>query len=146
MDLRATPNLVHLSESGQRSVQLDTARGFRIVAISGDVWVTQAGFIEDYILRPGAAVTLESVGSAVVTSFGPADVEVVGPDAGATIEAAPTISAATVEQARTEAHRLRAQAMQDAFGAAAAWMCNLGHRAVVAVASIQVSRDRYLYL
>ena len=144
MDLCANPNLVHLSESGQRSVQLKTARGVRIVALSGDVWVTQAGFIEDYILRPGDAVTLESSGPAVVTSFGPADVEVVAPHASApAFKPAPAISAATIDRARADAQRLRAQAMQDAFAALAAWIRKLGHRAVTAAQSIAVAGDAH---
>lgn len=133
MDLRATPNLVHLSESGRRSLLLEVAKGFRVVAVSGDVWVTQAGFIEDYILRPGDALTLDSGGPAVVTSFGPADIEVIAPPAA--FEPPPTISAATIERARSEAHRLRAAAMQELFGAAAAWVWGLGRRLASAVTS-----------
>ena len=133
MDLRATPNLVHLSESGRRSLQLEVAKGFRVVAVSGDVWVTQAGFIEDYILRPGGEVTLESRGPAVVTSFGPADIELIAPTPAAVFEPPQSISAEAIERAKYEAHRLRAQAMQDIFGAATAWAGSLGRRLVSAV-------------
>ena len=144
MDLCANPNLVHLSESVRRSVQLERAKGYRIVAVSGDVWVTQAGFIEDYILQPGDAITLESTGPAVVTSFGPADVEVVAPYAGAPApERSPAISVATIDQARADAQRLRAQAMQEAFDAAAAWIRDLGHRVVTAAQSIAVAGDAH---
>ncbi len=144
MDLRATPNLVHLSESGQRSVQLQTAKGFRVVAISGDVWVTQAGFVEDYILRPGDALTLESHGPAVVTSFGPADVEVVAPHGRLPVlEPSTALTPEVIERARSDAHRLRAQAMQDAFSAAAAWLRSLGRRAVEAAQSIAVAGDSH---
>jgi hypothetical protein len=144
MDLRATPNLIHLSESGRRSVQLPTAKGFRIVALSGDLWVTQAGFSEDYILRPGDELTLESYGPAVVTSFGPADIEVVAPpQETAPVESPPAITDAVIERARSEAHRLRAQAMQEAFAAAAAWVGNLGRRAVAAAESIAVAGDAH---
>jgi hypothetical protein len=133
MDLRATPNLVHLGESGRRSLQLQVARGFRIVAVSGEVWVTQAGFIQDYVLRRGDALTLDSPGPAIVTSFGPADIEVIAPPAAVPFEPAPTISVETIERAQREAHRLRAQAMQEMFGAAAAWVWSLGRRLVSAV-------------
>lgn len=142
MDLRATPNLVHLSESGQRSVQLQTAKGFRVVAISGDVWVTQAGFVEDYILRPGDALTLESHGPAVVTSFGPADVEVVAPHS-AVVEPSTVLTSEVIERARSDAHRLRAQAMQEGFSAAAAWLRSLGRRVIEAAQSIAVAGDNH---
>ncbi len=121
MDLRATPNLVHLSDSsdrsggGRRSLQLAVAKGHRIVAVSGEVWVTQSGFIEDYVLRRGDAVTLVSDGPAVVTSFGPADIEVVAPPTPLTTL---DISLDAIERAQQEAHRLRAEAMQEMFGAA----------------------------
>ena len=81
MDLRATPNLVHLNDtgSGRRMLHLEPALGHRVVALSGSVWITQAGSPEDYVLRAGESLTLDSPGMAVVTSFGPADVEVVAP-------------------------------------------------------------------
>jgi hypothetical protein len=135
MDLRATPKLVHLSQSGRRSLQLEVAKGFRIVAVSGDVWVTQAGFIEDYILRPGDVLTLDSPGPAVVTSFGPADIEVIAPPAATVLELPPMISVADMERAQREAHRLRAQAMREAFDATAAWVRSLGRRLVSALSS-----------
>jgi hypothetical protein len=138
MDLRATPNLVHLGDSGRRSLQLEVAKGFRVVAVSGDLWVTQTGFIEDHILRPGDALTLDSRGPAIVTSFGPADIEVIAPPVAA-FEPPPTISAAAIERAQNEAHRLRAQAMQEIFGAAAAWVWSLGRRLVSAVTSVGVA-------
>lgn len=142
MDLRATPNLVHLGESGRRSLQLEVAKGFRVVAVSGDVWVTQAGFIEDYILRPGDALTLDSRGPAIVTSFGPADIEVIAPPAAA-FEPPPRISAAAIERAKYEAHRLRAQAMQEIFGAAAAWVWSLGRRLVSASMGVSGGTRRH---
>jgi len=135
MDLRATPNLIHLSQSGRRSLQLEAAKGNRIVAVSGEVWVTQTGFIEDYVLRPGDALTLDSPGQAVVTSFGPADIEVIAP-APVAFAPPPTISYTTIERAQHEAHRLRAQAMQEMFGAASGWLWRLGHRLISAVKSL----------
>jgi hypothetical protein len=139
MDLRATPNLVHLRDSsdrsggGRRSLQLTVAKGYRIVAVSGEVWVTQSGFIEDYVLRRGDAVTLVSEGPAVVTSFGPADVEVIAPPSAP--QGAPTISLDAIERAQHEAHRLRAQAMQEMFGAAWAALAGLGRRLARAFAA-----------
>jgi Protein of unknown function (DUF2917) len=134
MDLRATPKLVHLSQSGRRSLRLEAAKGYRIVAVSGEVWVTQTGFIEDYVLRPGDALTLDSPGQAVVTSFGPADIEVIAPPVAA-FEPPPKLSYTTIERAQHEAHRLRAQAMREMFGAASAWVQRLGHRLISAVKS-----------
>lgn len=131
MDLRATPNLVHLSDSSdrsegsRRSLQLTVAKGYRIVAVSGEVWVTQSGCIEDYVLRRGDAVTLVSDGPAVVTSFGPADVEVVAPPTPLTTL---DISLDAIERAQQDAHRLRAEAMQEMFGAAGAALGRLVRR------------------
>ena len=136
MDLRATPNLVHLSQSGRRSLQLEAAKGYRIVAVSGEVWVTQTGFIEDYVLRAGDALTLDSPGQAVVTSFGPADVEVIAP---APFAPPSAISYTAVERAQHEAHRLRAQAMQEMFLAGVAWVGRLGRRLIAAVTSPRVA-------
>lgn len=135
MDLRATPNLVHLGESGRRSLQLEHARGYRVVAVSGDVWVTQAGFIEDYILRPGQSVNLDSPGPAVVTSFGPADIEVIAPPAAVTFERSPIVTVEAIERARSEANRLRAHAMGELFDTAAGWVGGLARRLVAAVTS-----------
>ena len=144
MDLRATPNLVHLSDSsdrspfdrsdrgGRRSLQLAVAKGYRIVAVSGEVWVTQSGFIEDYVLRRGDAVTLVSDGPAVVTPFGPADIEVIAPPSA--LPTAPGISLDAIERAQQEAHRLRAQAMQEMFSAAWAALGRAGRRLISAVA------------
>ena len=69
MDLRATPNLIHLvdSPSGRQSLQLEPARGQRVIVIAGKVWVTQAGDFKDYVLRQGEALTLDSPGMAVGT-------------------------------------------------------------------------------
>jgi hypothetical protein len=128
MDLRATPNLVHLSDtgSGRRLLQLAPAAGYRVVAVSGEVWITQEGRIADYVLRPGEALTLDSPGVAIVTSFGPADIEVIAPPAPAALEWPPAISAVVVEQAQRRAHELRAQVMHDMFAAGAARLRSLG--------------------
>jgi hypothetical protein len=137
MDLRANPNLIHLTAtgSGQRSLHLEPASGYRVIAVSGEVWITQAGRLKDHVLRPGDAVTLDSPGSAIVTSFGPADIEVIAPPAPATLEWPPAISAATIERARERAHELRAQFMHDLFAAGAAWLWGLGRRLVSPVVS-----------
>ena len=142
MDLRATPNLVHLSESGQRSVQLEVARGFRIVAVSGEIWVTQTGFIDDYILRSGDELTLQSDGPAVVTSFGPADIEVVTPSKASASYSEPHISPDLIERLQRDAHRLRAEAVKDMFDSAAAWLRTLAHRAVALITPADTARGR----
>jgi len=45
-------------------------------------------------------------------------------------EPTPVITLAAIERAQREAHRLRAQYMQEMFSAAAAWVWSLGHRLV----------------
>jgi Protein of unknown function (DUF2917) len=132
MDPRATPNLVHLGGSGRRSLRLEVAKGFRVIARSGEVWVTQAGFIEDHVLRPGDALTLDSPHPAVVTSFGAADIEVIAPPAARGFEPTPVISLAAIERAQREAHRLRAEYMREMFSTAAGWIWRLGRRLVPA--------------
>jgi hypothetical protein len=124
MDLHSTPNLVHLSDdaAGRRSLCLEPARGYRVVAISGEVWVTQAGRIEDFVLQPGEALTLDSSGAAIVSSFGPADVEVIAPRAASATDRVPVVTAEAIDRAQREARRLQAQAVHHAFGAAAAWV------------------------
>jgi hypothetical protein len=124
MDLRTTPGLIHLSDAaaGRRSLRLEPARGYRVVAISGEVWITQAGRIEDYVLRAGQALDLDSPGAAVVSSFGPADIEVIAPAASSASERLPIVTAEAVERAQREARRLHAQAVHEIFSAAAAWV------------------------
>lgn len=121
MDLRATPNLVHLNDtgSGRRMLHLEPALGHRVVALSGSVWITQAGSPEDYVLRAGESLTLDSPGMAVVTSFGPADVEVVAPTDANAQPWPPAISAAVVEEHQRRARELRAQAVHEMLTAAA---------------------------
>lgn len=130
MDLRATPNLVHLSEfgSGRRWLQLDPGRGHRVVAICGEVWITQAGHSEDYVLRAGEALTLQTPGMAMVSPFGSADVEVVAPASATTPGAVPEIGPDVYQRARLDAHQLRAEAMQRMFSAAGAWIGRLARR------------------
>jgi hypothetical protein len=133
MDLRAMPNLVHLS--GRQSLQLEPARGYRVIAICGEVWITQAGRLEDYVLRAGDSLTLDSPGLAIVSAFGTADVEVVAPPAAPAVGGFPEYSVATLERAQREAHRLRAEAMREAFAEAGGWIRNFARRLVVAKAS-----------
>jgi hypothetical protein len=98
--------------------------------VSGEIWITQAGQIADYVLRPGEALTLDSPGTAIVTSFGPADIEVIAPPAAAPPAWPPAISAEVVEQAQRRAHELRAQVMHELFAAGAARLRSLVGRAV----------------
>ena len=136
MDLRATPNLIHLvdSPSGRQSLQLEPARGQRVIVIAGKVWVTQAGDFKDYVLRQGEALTLDSPGMAIVSAFGPADIELIAPPAASTLDTVPNISNESLDRALHEAHRLRARAVHYAFAAAGAWLRNLGRRFVSTVA------------
>jgi hypothetical protein len=137
MDLRATPNLVHLSNTGsdRRLLELTPATGYRVVALSGEVWITQAGQLADYVLRPGDALTLDSPGTAIVTSFGPADIEVIAPPAAAPLAWPPAISAEVVEQAQRRAHELRAQVMHELFAAGAARLRHLARRVLSGIGS-----------
>jgi hypothetical protein len=130
MDLRATPDLIHLSDAapGRGSVRLEPARGYRVVAISGEVWITQAGRIEDYVLRAGEALTLDSPGAAIISSFGLADIEVIAPPAPSVPGRSPMITAETMERAQREARRLHAQAVHEIFAAATAWVWTQARR------------------
>jgi hypothetical protein len=138
MDLHANPNLVHLSSAGpgQRALHLPRASGYRLAVLSGEVWITQTGRIEDYVLRAGDALTLDSPGAAVVTSFGPADVEVIAPAAPpapatpAPLPWPPAISAETIERAQRQAHELRSQAIDDLLTAGVARLRDLARDAL----------------
>lgn len=134
MDLRAMPNLVHLgnARSARPSLQLEPARGHRVIVICGEVWITQAGHLEDYVLRAGDSLTLDSPGLAIVSALGTsADVEVVASPAAPAIGGFPQFSAAALERAEREAHRLRAEAMRDAFATVGGWIRDLARRLVV---------------
>jgi hypothetical protein len=130
MDLRDTPDLVHLSDAAEdgRWLRLEPARGYRVVAVAGDVWITQAGHIEDYVLHPGQALALDSPGAAIVSAFGRADVEVIAPPAPPGPDPLPIVTAQVLERAQREARRLRAQAVHDMFAAAAGWVRARVHR------------------
>jgi hypothetical protein len=130
MDLRATPNLVHLSEagSGHRFLELAPARGQRVIVMSGQVWITQSGDVEDHVLRSGESLTLASPGVAMVSAFGTADVEVVPAPAPATSAPLPEFTADAYDRARRDAHQLRAEAMREMFAAAGAWIRGLTRR------------------
>jgi hypothetical protein len=121
MDLRATPNLVHLSASGTEGqlLKLDPARGYRVILMSGEVWITQAGHSEDHVLHAGEELTLETRGMAIVSPLGTADVEVLAPTT--TASTVLDLSPEAYERYREEAHRLRAEAMHQTFTAVGAW-------------------------
>ena len=122
-------------EDGMTPLQLAVAKGYRIAAVSGEVWVTQSGFIEDYVLRRGDVLTLVSDGPAVVTSFGPADIEVIAPPS--TQQSALDIGLDAIERARQEAHRLRAEAMHEMFSAAWAGLGRVGRRLAGVAAPVE---------
>ena len=117
MDIRGTPNLVHLTDAvpGGRILRLPDARGHRIVGLSGDVWITEEGRQEDIILRAGDAITLQTNGTALVMAFDSADVEVVPPPAPEDRTATWIDAAENFEAYEQTAHRLRAKAFRDAF-------------------------------
>ena len=55
-------------ETGQ-VLTLDDAAGFRILARSGAVWVTEEGDRKDHIVRPGDTLTLAHPGRTVVQAL-----------------------------------------------------------------------------
>lgn len=125
MDKIAGPRLYHLDRSlpEHRVLRLTQARGTRIVAVAGDVWVTEDGRYDDVVLAPGESAVLERDGMAMITTFDSADVEIVPP---ATAEAKsfelPAIDAELVERYTHAARRMRAQAMATAFADAVEWL------------------------
>lgn len=113
MDRRGTPHLVHLTDAvpETRLLRLPNARGYRVVSLSGVLWVTEEHRTEDIILQPGDAVTLRSPGTALVTPLGSADIEIVPPPADSRWTDRPM----NVERYGEEARRLRAAAFRDAL-------------------------------
>jgi hypothetical protein len=120
MDYSATPNLVHLSPAtpGHRALRIAKPHGYRVVALTGELWLTQHRRLEDVILRAGESYAIEGPGLALVTAFESSDVEVI-PPAGATPGRA--LSLANVDFAGYErkARRMRAEAAHALF--AGAW-------------------------
>ena len=58
-------------EPGQ-VVTLDDARGTRIAARYGAVWVTEEGSVQDHIVEPGQTFVVEREGRTVVQAMQPA--------------------------------------------------------------------------
>jgi hypothetical protein len=125
MDHLTGPKLYHLERSlpERRVLKLDRARGARIVSVAGDVWITEGGRYDDVVLATGESAVLERDGTAMITPFDSADVEVVLPVAAeAAPFARPTIDAALVERHTRAARRLRARAMAAMFTDAVEWV------------------------
>jgi len=120
MDHSAHPNLVHLNPAvrEQRTLRIPRPDGYRVVALTGEVWITQYRRREDIVLRPGEAVGLEGKGLALVTAFESADVEVIPPFTAAPARA-PRLSSVDLACYERKARRLRAEAIGSAF--ARAW-------------------------
>ena len=125
MDTIAGPRLYHLDRAlpERRVLRLTHARGTRIVAVAGDLWVTEDGRYDDVVLAPGESAVLERDGMAMITTFDSADVEIVPP---ATAETKsferPAIDTELVERYTRAARRMRAQAMAAAFADAVEWL------------------------
>ena len=125
MDKFAGPKLYHLDRAlpERRVLRLTHARGTRIVAVAGDLWVTEDGRYDDVVLAPGESAALERDGMAMITTFDSADVEIVPP---ATVETGlyerPSIDAELVERHTRSARHMRAQAMAAAFADAVEWV------------------------
>jgi len=142
MDIRGTPHLVHLTAAlpGSRVLRLPDARGYRIVSLSGDVWITEHGSPDDVILRAGQSVTLQSSGMALVLALGSADIEVVPPPASEDLSAVWIDAVEHFDEYDQAARRLRAEA----FVVVAAWIgCkvrHLGQRVVAALGGTAVQQ------
>lgn len=126
MDYSATPHLVHLSPAvpGRRTLRIRRPRGHRVVAVCGEVWVTQERRLDDVVLRTGETHVLDGDGTAVITAFESSDVEVVPPaPADPVAAAAPSrIELAAYERA---ARRLRAEAVNALLAQAWNWLRGL---------------------
>lgn len=125
MDYLNGPKLYHLDRSlpERRVLKLDRARGARIVSVAGDVWITEDGRYDDVVLASGESTVLERNGTAMITTFGSADVEVVLPVAAdAATSTHLTIDPATLERHIRAAQRMRAQAMGTMFADAVDWV------------------------
>lgn len=55
-------------------LNLDGARGARIVSRCGTVWITQDGDLRDIVLQPGEAFELDRATPAIVQAFEPSTV------------------------------------------------------------------------
>ena len=125
MDYVAGPKLHHLDRAlpERRVLKLPRARGARVVCVAGDVWVTEDGRYDDVVLAAGQSAVLERDGTAIVTPFGSADVEIVLPVAA---EAAPyghlAIDAALIERHTQAARQLRTQAIAAMFANVLEWL------------------------
>lgn len=116
MDYSATPNLVHLNPAvpDHRTLRIANPHGHCVVALTGEVWLTQYRRFEDVILRPGESFEIEGPGLALVTAFESADVEVI-PPAASTPGRTPSLSAADYAHYEHRARQLRAEAIHAFF-------------------------------
>ena len=124
MDSLTGLKLYHLESSlpERRVLKLKRARGTRIVSVAGDVWITEDGRYDDVVLATGESAILERDGTAMITPFGSADVEVVLPVAAETARwVLPTIDAEQIERHTRAARSLRAQAMAAMFTDVVEW-------------------------
>lgn len=135
MDQRDTLNHIHLDETrpGGRFLRLADADGYRIVSMSGDLWITTHNSPEDIILRSGDAVTLESRGAALIMALGSADVEVVPPPAREDLSAVWVDAVEHFDEYDRAARRLRAEAFADVAGWIGCELRRLGRRITAAL-------------
>ena len=125
MDHLNGANLHHLDRgvSGRRVLKLTQSRGTRIVAVAGEIWITEDGRHDDVVLAAGESAVLERDGMAMVTPFQSADVEIVQPgQAARMLIERPVIDPEVVARQVRDARRLRAQAMGKAFADGVAWL------------------------
>lgn len=64
-----TPN-ARLDVAGTRSLRIDDARGARLRAVRGTLWVTMDADPRDIVLPPGEGFTIDSDAAVVVTALG----------------------------------------------------------------------------
>jgi hypothetical protein len=120
MDYSALPNLVHLNPAvpSLRALRIANPHGYRVTALTGEVWLTQHRRFEDVILRSGESYEIEGPGLALVTAFESSDIEVIPP---ARTQGPPTVDAAHYEQ---KARQLRAEAIDALITGAARRLSN----------------------
>jgi hypothetical protein len=116
MDYSAPPNLVHLNPAtpGRQTLRIANPHGHRVVALTGEVWLTQDRRLEDVVLRPGESYDIEGPGLALVTAFTSSDVEVISP-AGAAAVSTPSLASVDFERYVRRARQLRAEAVGSFF-------------------------------
>ena len=78
MNITLQANCIELSPD--QYLRIDGGRGARLVCLSGELWVTQDGDLQDHFLHAGDSFPLQSPGSAIVTATHQGAVRIEAPD------------------------------------------------------------------